>query len=141
MTSIAQNRENDQREISATLKKFYADYGIAGLLRACRGEKEKEISAFRIFQYLLCLVFSDRSMYMQIVTGRFTEGFCKNTVLPVSQRGEDQLGTFCSAALGADHQPDDPAADEQRPQGCVHHRRHAVRPDGREEDGALLEGV
>ena len=80
MTSIAQNRENDQREISATLKRFYAEYGVAGLLRACRGEKQKGISAFRIFQYLLCLVFSDRSMYMQMVTGRFTEGFCKNTV-------------------------------------------------------------
>lgn len=80
MASIAQNLENDQREISATLKKFYADYGVAGLLRACRGEKQKGISAFRIFQYLLCLVFSDRSMYMQFVTGRFTEGYCKNTV-------------------------------------------------------------
>ena len=80
MTSIAQNRENDQREISATLTKFYADYGVAGLLRACRGEKQKGISAFRIFQYLLCLVFTDRSMYMQIVTGRFAENFCKNTV-------------------------------------------------------------
>ena len=80
MTSIAQNRENDQREISATLAKFYADYGVAGLLRACRGEKQKGASAFRIFQYLLCLVFSDRSMYMQLVTGRFVEAFCKNTV-------------------------------------------------------------
>ena len=80
MTSIAQNRENDQREISATLDTFYADYGVAGLLRACRGEKQKGVSAFRIFQYLLCLVFSDRSMYMQFVTGRFAETFCKNTV-------------------------------------------------------------
>ena len=80
MTSIAQNPENDQREISATLRRFYAGYGVAGLLRACRGEKQKGISAFRIFQYLLCLVFSDRSMYMQMMTGRFTEGFCKNTV-------------------------------------------------------------
>ena len=80
MTSIAQNRENDQREISATLEKFYADYGVAGLLRACRGEKQKGVSAFRLFQYLLCLVFCDRSMYMQFVTGRFAEAFCKNTV-------------------------------------------------------------
>ena len=80
MTSIAQNRENDQREISATLEKFYGDYGVAGLLRACRGEKQKGVSAFRIFQYLLCLVFSDRSMYMQLVTRRFAEAFCKNTV-------------------------------------------------------------
>ena len=76
MTIIAQNKENDQREISATLEKFYADYGVAGLLRACRGEKQKGFSAFRIFQYLLCLVFSDRSMYMQFVTGRFAETFC-----------------------------------------------------------------
>lgn len=80
MTSIAQKRENDQREISATLEKFYADYGVAGLLRACRGEKQKGFSAFGIFQYLLCLVFSDRSMYMQLVTGRFAEAFGKNTV-------------------------------------------------------------
>lgn len=80
MTSIAQNQGKDQREISATLKKFFTEYGIASLLRVCRGEKQKGVSAFEIFRYLLCLVFSDRSMYMQIVTGRFSEGFCKNTV-------------------------------------------------------------
>ena len=50
------------------------------MLRACRGEKQKGVSAFRLFQYLLCLVFSDRSMYMQLVTGRFAEAFGKNTV-------------------------------------------------------------
>ena len=80
MTSIAQNRESDQREIGVTLKKFFADYGVAALLRRCRGEKQKGVSAFEVFQYLLCLVFSDRSMYMEIVTGRFAENFCKNTV-------------------------------------------------------------
>lgn len=80
MTSIAQNLGNDQREISATLGKFYTDYGVAGLLRACRGEKQKGFSAFRLFQYLLCIVFSDRSMYMQLATGRFAEAFGKNTV-------------------------------------------------------------
>ncbi|MBR6954883.1 MAG: hypothetical protein IKH77_07605 [Clostridia bacterium] len=80
MTGIAQNQGNDQREISATLGEFYADYGVAGLHRACRGEKHKGFSAFRLFQYLLCLVFSDRSMYMQLATGRFAEAFGKNTV-------------------------------------------------------------
>ena len=80
MTSIAQNRESDQREIAGTLKKFFAAYGIQKLLRSCRGEKQKGYSAFEIFRYLLCLVFSDRSMYMQIVTNRFTEAFGKNTV-------------------------------------------------------------
>ncbi len=80
MTSIAQNHESDQREICATLKKFFSDYRVAELLRQCRGEKQKGVSAFEIFRYLLCLVFSDRSMYMQIVTGKFTEAFSKNTV-------------------------------------------------------------
>ena len=80
MTSIAQNHESDQREIGATLKKFISDYGIAALLRQCRAEKQKGVPAFDVFRYLLCLVFSDRSMYMQIVTGRFAENFCKNTV-------------------------------------------------------------
>lgn len=80
MTSIAQNRESDQREIGATLKKFFASYEVAALLRQCRGEKQKGVPALEIFRYLLCLVFSDRSMYMQIVTKQFAENFCKNTV-------------------------------------------------------------
>ena len=41
-------------------------------------EKQKGHSAFQIFQYLLCQVFCDRSMYMQIVTGRYEEEFSKN---------------------------------------------------------------
>ena len=44
MTSIAQNQEFEQREISATLQRFYSDYRIAALLRVCRGEKQKGMS-------------------------------------------------------------------------------------------------
>ena len=33
-----------------------------------------------VFRYLFCLIFSDRSMYMQQKTGFFDAGFCKNTV-------------------------------------------------------------
>lgn len=33
-----------------------------------------------IFRYLFCLIFSDRSMYMQRKTGIFEGDFCKNTV-------------------------------------------------------------
>jgi len=80
MTSIAQINENEQLEIAGTLKKFFADYKVSDLLKACRAEKQKGHSAFEIFRYLLCLVFCDRSMYMQIVTGRYSEAFGKNTV-------------------------------------------------------------
>lgn len=80
MTRIAQTSENDQREIEGTLKKFFADYRLSNLLKICRGEKQKGHSAFAILKYLMCLVFCDRSMYMQIATGRYAEAFGKNTV-------------------------------------------------------------
>lgn len=80
MTSIAQISENEQREMEGTLKKFFTDYNIASLLKVCRAEKQKGHSAFEIFRYLLCLAFCDRSMYMQIATGRYSETFGKNTV-------------------------------------------------------------
>ena len=80
MTSIAQISENEQMEITGTLKKFFTDYKVRDLLKACRAEKQKGHSAFEIFRYLLCLVFCDRSMYMQIMTGRYSEAFGKNTV-------------------------------------------------------------
>ena len=80
MTSIAQISENEQREIEGTLKKFFTDYRVRELLKACWAEKQKGHSAFQIFRYLLCLVFCDRSMYMQIMTGRYSEAFGMNTV-------------------------------------------------------------
>ena len=58
----------------------FADYKVRNLLKACCAEKQKGHSAFEIFRYLLCLVFCDRSMYMQIMTGRYSEAFGKNTV-------------------------------------------------------------
>ena len=80
MTSIAQISQNEQREIEGTLTKFFVDYGIRSLLKVCRTEKQKGHSALEVFRYLLCLVFCDRSMYMQIMTGRYSEAFGKNTV-------------------------------------------------------------
>ena len=80
MSSIPQLSDSEQREIEGTLKKFFADYRVRELLKACRAEKQKGHSAFQIFRYLLCLVFCDRSMYMQIITGRYSEAFGKNTV-------------------------------------------------------------
>ena len=41
--------------------------------------KRKRYSVLDIFNYKLCNVFSDRSMYMQRKTGSFKESFSKNT--------------------------------------------------------------
>ena len=46
MTSIAQISENEQMEITGTLKKFFTDYKVRDILKACRAEKQKGHSAF-----------------------------------------------------------------------------------------------
>lgn len=45
----------------------------------CNAGKMKGIPVVDIFRYLLCLIFSGRSMYMQRKTGMFDGYFCKNT--------------------------------------------------------------
>ena len=111
MTSIAQISENEQREIEGTLKKFFSDYRVGDLLKACRAEKQKGHSAFEIFRYLLCLVFCDRSMYMQIMTGRYSEA-----------SGKNQLGKTDLSAISKNHQQFHPKANRGRTSRCIHHR-------------------
>ena len=60
--------------------RFLKTYHIGELLHRCNAGRSKGFSAIDIFRYLLSLVFSDRSMYMQIATNRYTEAFGKNTV-------------------------------------------------------------
>ncbi len=40
----------------------------------------KGIPVVEIFKYMICLIFSDRSMYMQLVTGKFVENICTNII-------------------------------------------------------------
>ncbi len=70
----------DNQECEGRISNFLKQYGIGKLLLKCGAGKEKGICIAAIFRYLLCLMFSDRSMYMQIATGRFAEGYSKNTV-------------------------------------------------------------
>ncbi|MBR3183693.1 MAG: transposase [Firmicutes bacterium] len=77
MNNIAQKTTNVQ--MTGTISCFMKRYRIGGLLKACNAYKEKGISAVRLFIYMLQMVFMDRSMYMQMKTGRWTEDFRKNT--------------------------------------------------------------
>lgn len=79
MTSVSQKKGNDY-ELETSISRFIKEYKIGALLRCCRAEKEKGIPVLDVFRYLLCLVFSDRSMYMQLQTDSFKEDFSKNTV-------------------------------------------------------------
>lgn len=79
MNSIPQFDENEQ-ELNSAISNFVKEYQIGKLLRICRAEKEKGVPSLDVFLYLFCLIFSDRSMYMQIKTGIFRAAFSKNTV-------------------------------------------------------------
>lgn len=79
MSILPHTNENDH-ELNTSVSRFIKDYKINKLLRICRAEKEKGVPIINVFQYLLCLVFSDRSMYMQIKTNAFKASFSKNTV-------------------------------------------------------------
>lgn len=79
MQIISQEYANDQ-EREGRVFNFFETYSIGRLLRKCSANKEKGVSVVAIFRYLLWLMFSDRSMYMQLLTNHFRESFSKNTV-------------------------------------------------------------
>lgn len=79
MSSIPCNAKNEN-EISGFVTNFMKEFQIGKLLFQCNAGKMKGIPVVDIFRYLFCLIFSDRSMYMQRKTGMFDGRFCKNTV-------------------------------------------------------------
>lgn len=79
MSSISQTQDN-RKEISDFSAKFIREFQIGKLLFKCNAGKQKGIPVMDIFRYLLCLVFSDRSDYMQRRTGTSDCTFSKNTM-------------------------------------------------------------
>ena len=78
-TSITQATQND-KQISKSIKNFFTRFHISSALKASNAYKKKGIPVTEIFQYLFLLIFSNRSMYMSLLTGRNTPDFAKDTV-------------------------------------------------------------
>ncbi len=79
MSSIPQTTENGN-SVSDFATKFMKRFHIGRFLFQCNAGKEKGIPVMDIFRYLFCMMFSDRSIYMQMKTGTFEGGFSKNTI-------------------------------------------------------------
>ena len=77
--SITQANQND-KQISKSIKSFFTRFHISSVLKASNAYKKKGIPVIEVFQYLFLLIFSNRSMYMSLITGRNTPGFAKDTV-------------------------------------------------------------
>ena len=77
--SKTQATQND-KQISKSIKRFFTRFHISSALKASNAYKKKGIPVTEIFQYLFLLIFSNRSMYMSLLTGRNTPDFAKDTV-------------------------------------------------------------
>lgn len=77
--SITQDYQNE-KQISASVRRFFTRFHASSVLKAANAYKTKGIPVIEIFQYLFILIFSNRSMYMDLLTGRNTPTFAKDTV-------------------------------------------------------------
>ena len=77
--SITQDNQND-KQISTSFRKFFTRFHVSSALKAANAYKKKGIPVMEIFQYLFLLIFSNRSMYMNLISGRNTPAFAKDTV-------------------------------------------------------------
>lgn len=77
--SITQDNQNDN-QISKSMKRFFARFHISSALKASNAYKTKGTPVMEVFQYLFLLIFSNKSMYMNLITGRHAPSFAKDTV-------------------------------------------------------------
>ena len=86
--SITQNNQNDII-ISKYIKNFFTRFHISTALRDANAYKKKRIRVMEIFQYQFLLIFSNRSMYMNLLTGRNTPAFAKDTSISLHEDDSD----------------------------------------------------
>ena len=77
--SITQDNQND-KQISTSIRRFFTRFHVSSALKAANAYKKKGVPVMEIFQYMFLLIFSNRSMYMNLISGRNTPAFAKDTV-------------------------------------------------------------
>lgn len=114
MSSIPQKTDNGNN-VSDFTTRFMKRFHLGKLLFKCNAGKEKGIPVMDIFRYLFCMMFSDRSVYMQMKTGTFEGEFSKNTIyrfLNNARTNWQRFTTLLSAAIINDFLK--PLTDEKR---------------------------
>lgn len=77
--SITQNIQNE-KQVSESIKRFFHRFHVSSALKQSNAYKKKGIPVIEVFQYLFLLIFSNRSMYMSLATGKNTPSFAKDTI-------------------------------------------------------------
>ena len=79
MKSITQTNKNDKDNFTSIVN-FFKTYKISSILKASNAYKNKGIPVIDLFMYLFDLAFDNRSMYMNMLTGKHEGNFAKDTV-------------------------------------------------------------
>ena len=119
MSSIPQTTDNGN-SVSDFATKFMKRFHLGKLLFKCNAGKEKGIPVMDVFCFLFCMMFSDRSFYMQMKTGTFGEGFSKNTIyrfLNNARTNWQRFTTLLSAAEDKNLLCEGNACDGRSPAG------------------------
>ena len=67
--SITQGNQND-KQISTSIRRFFTRFHVSSALKAANAYKKKGVPVMEIFQFMFLLIFSNRSMYMNLISGR-----------------------------------------------------------------------
>lgn len=78
MKSIAFDEENG-KQISERIRAFFQRYQLCDILRKSNAYKQQGVSVMAIMSYLFCLVFHNRSMFVDMQSGK-APNFRKDTV-------------------------------------------------------------
>ena len=70
----------DDKQVSKSIKRFFSRFHVSSALRESNAYKKRGIPVIEVFQYLFLLIFSNRSMYMSLVTGKNVPSFAKDTI-------------------------------------------------------------
>ena len=84
--SITQDIQND-KVLSEKILSFFKRFHVTSALKAANAYKKKGFPVTSVFQYLFLLVFSNRSMYMNLMLGRNLPVFCKDTAYRFMKMG------------------------------------------------------
>ena len=80
MNSIAYDVASS-KEISSRIARFFSRFHIGGILKQCNAYKEQGVPALSVMMYLFQLVFRNRSMYLDMLTGG-TSAFAREPCEP-----------------------------------------------------------
>jgi hypothetical protein len=79
MYSLSEN-ESNEKTLLKSISSFCKEYSVGKALKKANAYKSKGVPVIQIFTYLLQLVYTKKSMYMNIMNGTHDAGFGKDVV-------------------------------------------------------------